>query len=528
MMRRRLPVQGDQRLLDLYVGVIAAGGIALVATAAAAGVRAVASAPLAFVLTALGAVLGERARIRAGWRGRSLCYTLSSPFLLVILALWGLPAALLVAVAASIGDDLLDRSSPRRLLLNLGQSSLALGIAGLVYLELAGGPLVSWRHALAFCAAALVKLTLSDLAVRVAVALHGRPSGPSHLLEHTTIYALTAALDAGLTLIVLLAVPDRRLIPAILGAPLLPVYLACLRASREREARAAAEASQLNAETAQTLAEKARAEAEAARGDAEHGLAEAERLAAEHAHMLAVADGLVRRLHTRGMHTRDTMALVALELREPLRPIAGIAASLLDQGHRLPAGARSELLAAALQHAEDASQTTQRLLLDAGRPGERAPFAATPAVIDAAAVVRQAGQLAAFIHRDRPIEVHAPRALPVRASADSLEHILDLLFSNADCHTPPGSPIRLEAVREGDAAVLAVQDRGPGIPADQRDRVFDRFTRLDGSGLGVGLYLARSLARRQSGELATVDPRGDGEGARFELTLPMAGAGTGT
>jgi K+-sensing histidine kinase KdpD len=305
-------------------------------------------------------------------------------------------------------------------------------------------------------------------------------------------------------------VPDRRLIPAILGAPLLPVWFACLRASREREARAAAEASQFSAEIAQTLAEKARAEAEAARGDAERGRAEAERLAAEHAHMLAVADGLVRRLHARGMHTRDAMALVALELREPLRPIAGIATSLLDEGHLLPAAARRELLAAALHHAEDASLATQRLLLDARQPGERATLTATPAVIDgvidAAAVVRQAGQLAAFIHRDRPI---------------------DLMLSNADGHTPPGSPIRLEAVREGDTAVLAVQDRGPGIPAGQRDHVFDRFTRLDGSGLGVGLYVARSLAHRQGGELVSVDPRGDGEGARFELTLPLAPAATG-
>jgi len=526
-MMRRPPVQRAEQFLDLYVGVVAAGGIALVATVAAAGVHAAASAPVAFGLTALGAVLGERASIRARWRGSSLCYTLASPFLLVILALWGLPAALLVGVAASIADDLIDRSSPRRLALNVGQTSLALGVAGLVYLELAGGPLVSWRHALAFCLAALIKVTLSDVAVRVAVALDGRPSGASHLLEHTTMYALTAALNTGLTLVVLLAVPDRRLIAAILGAPLVPVYLACLRASREREARASAEASQFNAETAQTLAEKARAEAEAAHADAERGRVEAERLAAEHAQMLEVADGLLRRLHSRRMHTRDAMALVALELREPLRPIAGIATSLLDEGHLLPAAARRELLAAALHHAEDASQATQRLLLDAGPPRTQVTVTTTPAVIDAAAMVRQAGQLAAFIHRDRPIEVHAPRPLPVRASADSIEHILDLLLSNADGHTPPGSPIRLEALRHGDAAVLAVQDRGPGIAIADRDHIFDRFTRLEGSGLGVGLNLARSLAHRQGGELATVDPRGASEGARFELTLPLAPSRTG-
>jgi signal transduction histidine kinase len=334
--------------------------------------------------------------------------------------------------------------------------------------------------------------TPHEVAVRVAVAVDGRPASASHLLEHTTMYALTAALDAGLTLVVLLAVPDRRLIPAILGAPLLPVYLACLRASREREARAAAEASQFDAATAQTLAEKARAEAEAARGDAERGRAEAERLAAEHAHMLEVADGLLRRLHTRRLHTETRWRWSRSSCASP--------------GARSPGSPP----------------------VDAGPPRAQATLTAASAVVDAAAVVRQAGQLSAFIHRDRPIEVDAPAPLPVRVSPDSIEHILDLLLSNADGHTPPGSPIRLEAVRDGEVAVLAAQDRGPGIAVADREYIFDRFTRLEGSGLGVGLHLARALAHRQGGELATVDPRGADEAARFELTLPLAPAGSGT
>lgn len=70
-----------------------------------------------------------------------------------------------------------------------------------------------------------------------------------------------------------------------------------------------------------------------------------------------------------------------------------------------------------------------------------------------------------------------------------------------------------------------MQDHGPGILTADRDRVFDQFTRLhpgQPTGLGLGLYIGRSLAREQGGELTAVDPTGDEGGARFELTLPIA------
>jgi two-component system OmpR family sensor kinase len=73
--------------------------------------------------------------------------------------------------------------------------------------------------------------------------------------------------------------------------------------------------------------------------------------------------------------------------------------------------------------------------------------------------------------------------------------------------------------------VLAVQDRGPGIPEADRERIFEQFTRLQPGrrrGLGLGLYIARSLARAQGGELVAVDPVGAAVGARFELRLPLA------
>ena len=102
------------------------------------------------------------------------------------------------------------------------------------------------------------------------------------------------------------------------------------------------------------------------------------------------------------------------------------------------------------------------------------------------------------------------------------------LLDNAAEYGPGQGPIRLEATRYGPMAVLAVEDTGPGVPPADRERIFERFTQLDSgatrraSGVGLGLYIARQLANAQGGELLLADPSPPGQGARFELRLPMA------
>jgi signal transduction histidine kinase len=106
--------------------------------------------------------------------------------------------------------------------------------------------------------------------------------------------------------------------------------------------------------------------------------------------------------------------------------------------------------------------------------------------------------------------------------------ILDNLLGNADRYTPQNTQMWVEARRAGRTAVLAVEDAGPGVPATERERIFEQFTRLDNGplreprGLGLGLTIARQLARAQGGELNAVDPTRRGTGARFELRLPLA------
>ncbi|HXM58700.1 MAG TPA: ATP-binding protein, partial [Candidatus Dormibacteraeota bacterium] len=91
----------------------------------------------------------------------------------------------------------------------------------------------------------------------------------------------------------------------------------------------------------------------------------------------------------------------------------------------------------------------------------------------------------------------------------------------------PGQPawVQLTAGVEDMVAVISVEDRGRGIPAELRDRIFERFVRGDQTsggapGTGLGLYISRQLAARHGGRLE-LDHSVPGQGSRFSLRLPQ-------
>ena len=109
----------------------------------------------------------------------------------------------------------------------------------------------------------------------------------------------------------------------------------------------------------------------------------------------------------------------------------------------------------------------------------------------------------------------------MRLAPDPVLQILGNLVDNACKYGPEGGSVLL-GERDGTDAVLAVEDEGAGVPPEERERVFERFTRLEpGRGLGLGLYIARQLARAQGGDLVATDARVAG-GARFEPASPCA------
>jgi signal transduction histidine kinase len=123
-----------------------------------------------------------------------------------------------------------------------------------------------------------------------------------------------------------------------------------------------------------------------------------------------------------------------------------------------------------------------------------------------------------------PIEVGPFEAARVRGDAHDLGRVVRNLIENAQRHASTSVAVELRAPRGHDRTVrLAVTDDGPGVPRDQRDQVFERFTRLDAArdrdhgGAGLGLAIARTVVRASGGDVH-VEER-PGGGARFVVTL---------
>lgn len=211
---------------------------------------------------------------------------------------------------------------------------------------------------------------------------------------------------------------------------------------------------------------------------------------------------------------RRFVADVSHELRTPLTALVAEASLLKEHLAAMPgeAGRLGELLAADTERlralVEDLLEISR---LDAGSDAGR------PAEFDAAA-------LAAAVIADRcpgaQLVVSGP--LPVGSDRRRLERILGNLLDNAARHGG-GSEVTASLRREGADLVVVVADRGPGVPALDLERLFDRFYKADaarsGTGSGLGLAIARSHARAAGGDLVA-RPR-PGGGLEFEARLPV-------
>lgn len=122
-------------------------------------------------------------------------------------------------------------------------------------------------------------------------------------------------------------------------------------------------------------------------------------------------------------------------------------------------------------------------------------------------------------------EVDAPSQVVVDGDELLLERLLSNLLANARRACPDGA-LAVSVAEDRDWVRVAVEDEGPGIPAADRERVFEAFRRLDearsrdAGGVGLGLYLCRQIARAHGGDVVALDRLDGASGARMEVTLP--------
>ena len=157
---------------------------------------------------------------------------------------------------------------------------------------------------------------------------------------------------------------------------------------------------------------------------------------------------------------------------------------------------------------------------------ERADFRLTPEPIDLADVARRAAGLLSVRASGAGVTVERPPMDPAVPGLGDFRRALQIvvnLVGNALRYSPAGATVRVTAAAADGWARLTVADQGKGIaPADQA-RIFEKFERVDPSevgGNGLGLYIARRLARAMGGDLSVESA--PGQGARFTLSLPAA------
>lgn len=230
-------------------------------------------------------------------------------------------------------------------------------------------------------------------------------------------------------------------------------------------------------------------------------------------------NALLVRLSAAWQQLADFTADAAHELRSPLAALR-----LQVQGLQRAAGddERARATDRLLAGVDRATRLVEQLLALARHDGDGGP---APAPVDLAQLVRQAVHDGAAAAQARGIALAADAAAPVAVigRSQALAVLLRNLVDNALRHAPTGGRVRVAALACADgAAELVVEDDGPGIPADERQRVLDRFYRVPGAaghGSGLGLAIVQAVARRHGAQVLVQDSQDLG-GARLVVRWP--------
>jgi two-component system sensor histidine kinase KdpD len=218
------------------------------------------------------------------------------------------------------------------------------------------------------------------------------------------------------------------------------------------------------------------------------------------------------------------LSSVSHDLRTPLSVITGSASALIDDDARLGAEARRDLAVTIQEEAQRLNRLVRNLLdmtrIASGAIQVSKDWQPLDGVLGAAL-----GRVEDLLE-GRAVDVVLPQDPPlVPIDAVLIEQVLINLLENAAKYTPRCSPLSIAARDEEGSIVVDVSDRGPGIPTELADKIFEKFYRLrrDGAagGAGLGLAICRGIVRAHGGEIAALAR--EGGGATFRFTIPLEG-----
>jgi K+-sensing histidine kinase KdpD len=222
---------------------------------------------------------------------------------------------------------------------------------------------------------------------------------------------------------------------------------------------------------------------------------------------------------------------VTHDLRTPLTSIKASVTTLLEDAKEamLDRESRGEFLEIIDEETDRLDEFIEGMVGIAKIEAGAMNLAKRPSPMDE--IVTNALQRAEKILGDRRVEVRMPAGPPnVYADAVSVAEVLFTLVDNAARYSPAGTQVRVTVKQRDGSVEIAVEDQGKGIPLKMRGRIFDKFVRLDeqdihrtGSGLGLGLAIAKGIVESQGGTI-TVGDGSDGFATRFAVTLPAAEA----
>ena len=238
-------------------------------------------------------------------------------------------------------------------------------------------------------------------------------------------------------------------------------------------------------------------------------------------------NSLTDRLQTTENARRRFVSDASHELKTPLAAIRLLTDSILQTENIDPVTAR-EFVSDIGAEAERLSRITEDLLrltrLDSG-------VMETPTVVDVLPVMEQVLRMMGLVAQEKGTELtyRAEGTCTVLASRDEIHQVIYNLTDNAVKYAPPGSTVQLSLSRQGEQVVLTVEDNGPGIPAEDLPRLFERFYRVDkarsraAGGTGLGLAIVSDTVAKRGGTVEAANRPGGG--AVFTVRWPWQGGG---